>query len=419
MQERSSKIKTLGLLEIRPYLKLLNSNLLEFVCQVQKDHGDFTHLKIPFFNLMVISDPEWVQLLMTSLHSNLQKPDFLKKTAKAYGSTGPFIDDGEKWKEERTFFSSLFHKQTFDSYMGIREAIIFKIDQMILENPKQKPVHFFSSLSLDLIFNYGYQFTSTEFDEDIIELFYEVHDLFLKDLKRPFRLPQWVLTPHNLRAKKNNARFQKNIDKAIQHIKKIRPESSLRDELTTIFVAGMEATSAMLSWCLYGLLENPEVKDLLLESIEKESEKASSSKIQAFMDEVTRLYPPGYIFNRQVNTEFTHENIKFPKKTQLFMVPYLVHRNPSIFKDPLTFKWDRFLNWNSKAHMPYGAGARYCPGAQFARLIATLCLKHILVNYNFKNVSSETVKPSPYLSLSPGFNFECAFEPKNAQSQPL
>ena len=147
MQESPSKIKTLGLFEIRPYLKLLKSNLLEFVCQVQKDHGDLTHLKIPFFNLMVVSDPEWVQLLMTSLHSHLQKPDFLKKTAQSYGATGPFIDNGKKWKEGRDFFSTLFHKKTFDHYMGIREAIVFKIDKMILENPKQRPVHFFSSLT--------------------------------------------------------------------------------------------------------------------------------------------------------------------------------------------------------------------------------------------------------------------------------
>lgn len=414
MRESPSKIKTLGLFEIRPYLKLLKSNLLEFVCQIQKDHGDFTHLKIPFFNLMVISDPEWVQLLMTSLHSHLQKPDFLKKTAQSYGATGPFIDDGKKWKEGRNFFSTLFHKKTFDSYMGIREAIVFKVDQMILENPKQRPVHFFSSLTMDLIFNYSYQFTSTDFDDDIVELFFEVHNHFLKDLKGPFRLPQWVLTPHNVKAKKNNARFQKNIDRVIKHLKKVRPENILRDELTTIFIAGMEATSAMLSWCLYGLIDKPEVKDLLAESIRNDPEEVSSSKVQSFMDEVTRLFPPGYIFNRQVHTDFSHENVQFPKKTHLFLVPYLIHRNPTIFEDPLTFKWDRFLNWSSKAHMPYGAGSRYCPGAQFSRHIGILTLKHIITNYNFNNISQDPVKPHPYLSLSPGPKFECLFEPKDA-----
>ncbi|EGV95812.1 Cholesterol 7-alpha-monooxygenase [Cricetulus griseus] len=62
------------------------------------------------------------------------------------------------------------------------------------------------------------------------------------------------------------------------------------------------------------------------------------------------------------------------------LYPQLMHLDPEIYPDPLTFKYDRYLDENKKAktsfysngnklkyfYMPFGSGATICPGRLFA-----------------------------------------------------
>ena len=407
--------KDLSFSQSRPYLKTLGTDLLDFLQEVQRDHGDFVHLKVPLFKVMVISDPEWVRLLMTNLHTNLQKPQILKKRAARYGTTGVFIDDGEKWKRGRQQFTELFHRKRIAEAPNLATHITGKFDRMIAANNEQTVVHFFFELVMDVVLQFTYDFPSGRLDPDITELFFSVHDLFYGDLNRPMVAPMWMPTPHNLVIKKINNRFQHNVDTIIEHVAQQRPDApNLGDEVNTMFLAGMEAPSAMLSWCLYNIVERPEVAATLLASVESDPADVSSAKIQSFINEVMRLFPAAYLFNREVATEFTHHNIVFPKGTQLFMAPYLVHRNETAFGESRTFRWDRFLETTNKMHLPFGAGARYCPGAQFSYVIAEIIMRHLLLHYRVENVSLMPIKPTPMLSLSPGPQFRCVLRRKDA-----
>lgn len=62
------------------------------------------------------------------------------------------------------------------------------------------------------------------------------------------------------------------------------------------------------------------------------------------------------------------------------LYPQLMHLDPEIYPDPLTFKYDRYLDENGKTkttfyshglklkyyYMPFGSGATICPGRLFA-----------------------------------------------------
>ena len=129
-----------------------------------------------------------------------------------------------------------------------------------------------------------------------------------------------------------------------------------------------------------------------MEGFIEENSHCTSVKIKSFLNEVMRFYPPGYIFNREVKNNFIDFGFNFKAKTQLFLVPYLAHRNPGNFNEPLSFKWDRFTS-----------------GVNFSLFIGEFIIRHLIKNYTIKHTSNCSITPKPLLSLSPGPFFECFF----------
>jgi len=68
------------------------------------------------------------------------------------------------------------------------------------------------------------------------------------------------------------------------------------------------------------------------------------------------------------DTEFGH--ISIPRGTLVLYSPYLTHRDPALWPEPLRFRPERFAGpvpaWG---HIPFAAGERTCLGRSLARLV--------------------------------------------------
>lgn len=88
------------------------------------------------------------------------------------------------------------------------------------------------------------------------------------------------------------------------------------------------------------------------------------------------------------------------------IAPWLFHRDPRLFEDPLRFDPDRFLPDREAAlprfaYMPFGGGKRICIGNQFALMEGQIILSTIAPHVSMELVSQRPIELQPFITLRP------------------
>ncbi len=125
------------------------------------------------------------------------------------------------------------------------------------------------------------------------------------------------------------------------------------EEGRVALAAAYDTTAHALAFALWELAARPDLND--------------PSMTDHVVSETLRLYPSGWIGSRISTsaTEFAGQGI--PAGLMVLYSPYLTHRNPVIWTDPLAFRPERFTEplpaWG---YLPFAAGERTCLGAAMA-----------------------------------------------------
>ncbi|KAB5532243.1 hypothetical protein DKX38_018913 [Salix brachista] len=106
-------------------------------------------------------------------------------------------------------------------------------------------------------------------------------------------------------------------------------------------------------------------------------------------DENGKTLPPPIIGNfRHAWRDTTFNSYDIPKGCQVFWLATSTHLDSKKFEDPVKFNPSRF-DTNPKSsdppctYLPFGAGPRVCPGADFARTEVLLIIHHLITNYKW------------------------------------
>lgn len=170
----------------------------------------------------------------------------------------------------------------------------------------------------------------------------------------------------------------------------------LRDELLTLLLAGHETTAGTLTWAWWYLDRNPAVADRLRDELERvlADREPSFDDVDslpfttAVVSETLRLRPAAWIIERQVVAPVDLAGLRPPVGTVLAISPWILHRDPRSWGDPLSFVPDRWINADGRyddsapgqprgAWLPFGAGSHVCVGAAFAWAEAVLVLARL------------------------------------------
>ncbi|GIZ00942.1 cytochrome P450 4g1 [Caerostris extrusa] len=105
------------------------------------------------------------------------------------------------------------------------------------------------------------------------------------------------------------------------------------------------------------------------------------------LEESNRLYPPAPIIARKISKEISICGYTIPKRAQVLVSPFLVHRDGDVFPDPEKFDPERFLLENSAhipdcGYIPFAAGPRNCIGRVFGEMEVKVLVCHILRNFS-------------------------------------
>ena len=175
-------------------------------------------------------------------------------------------------------------------------------------------------------------------------------------------------------------------------------QMELRNEVKTFLIAGHETTSTLCTWAIYCLTEYPHVQKLVFEEINTKASEGiigidsveSMPYLEAFLNEVLRLYPPVGLTTRSASKNTTLLGEQIPAGTKIIIPTYLLHRSPKYWTDPLEFKPERWLKstendpkFHRFAFVPFSAGGRSCIGQQFAMYEAKLILAPLIREFEF------------------------------------
>jgi cytochrome P450 len=197
----------------------------------------------------------------------------------------------------------------------------------------------------------------------------------------------------------------------------------VRDQVVTIFMAGHETTSQALSWTWYLLAQHPAVERKLHDELAavlggrapRYEDIADLRYARMVIEESMRLYPPAHTLGRQPIAADEVLGHRIPPGAEVLILPWLLHRKPSLWDDPERFDPERFAPERAAsrprfAYVPFGAGPRICIGAAFAMTEAVLILATIAQRYRLRLKPGHPVEPQGLITLRPRYGIQTILE---------
>ncbi|WP_280432314.1 cytochrome P450 [Nocardia brasiliensis] len=176
-----------------------------------------------------------------------------------------------------------------------------------------------------------------------------------------------------------------------------RSDEFLSAQAVTVLFGGIDASTAMLSWCLYELSQRAEVASKLQEEISATADFSPRSLgqldyLNRFLNEVTRIHSPVLQTRRNI-TPIELDGVTFPAGTDIGYSLAAIHRNPHIFPDPHTFDPDRWPSSSSgskcRSFVPFSMGNQMCIGNNLAWIIFQTTLHSLLAKWQFQPVQTK------------------------------
>ena len=191
------------------------------------------------------------------------------------------------------------------------------------------------------------------------------------------------------------------------------PPRKLRDQMSTMIVAGHETTALTLFWALYLLASAPAEQDRVAQevgAVDLSVEAAATalpklSYTRAVVEETLRLYPPAPTLARMAIATDKVDGTTIPGGSLVTISPWVLHRHLRLWNNPEAFDPCRFLGDKPLAHryanMPFGAGPRVCVGARFALAEVGLVLAMLVQKFKIGLADDTPVLPKITVTTYP------------------
>ncbi|XP_050211709.1 cytochrome P450 81Q32-like [Mercurialis annua] len=203
--------------------------------------------------------------------------------------------------------------------------------------------------------------------------------------------------------------MDKNRDTMINHLLAMQESDphSYSDEIIkgliqVLFLGGAETSGVTIEWAFINLLNNPRVLKKLKEEIDtkigedrliEESDLPNLSYLQNVISENFRLCPVSPVLAHKSSEDCTIGGFDVPANTMLFANAWAMHRDPTVWDDPTSFKPERFENNGDQRFklLAFGQGRRSCPGEGLAIRTINLTLGSLIQCFEWERVDGQEI----------------------------
>jgi cytochrome P450 len=349
-------------------------------------YGDIYKASVFGRDVYVVSAPEYCERILRSNWKNyLRKGQVVKRIALLLGN-GLIASNGEFWKSQRQMMQPAFSKNSIAGLTNIITSVNAELLQKWKLAAKRRVTinvtHDVSlmvlKVTLSAIFGDDYPTVAPHFNILAEE---STRNLEFAAAFRP--LGKIILEVANLR-RRDNRTATDFLGKLMQARDRERgvpmSDSQLVKEIMTLVVAGHETTAGLINWIWYLLSRHTECQSKLSNEFDRVpwaevptmDMLAKYSYTRHVIDEALRLYPPLWLMTRMAINDDQLGDFFVPARTEIYISPYLLQRNPDLWEAPDRFDPDRMspdngLNRHELALCPFGAGPRTCIGESLAR----------------------------------------------------
>jgi cytochrome P450 len=233
-------------------------------------------------------------------------------------------------------------------------------------------------------------------------------------------------------ANENNKSANKRNNNKIDNIINTNNKQQLRDNVTTIFLAGHETVANALTWTFYLLSQNPKEEKMLHNEVDSvlDDDNNDDHRVPTVKDipnleytervfaESMRLYPPAWAIGRQAMNDCKIGDYVIPAGSSILMSQYLMHRDPRYFPEPERFDPER---WNPQekakrprfSYFPFGGGPRSCIGEPFAWMEGILVIATIARRWKMTIIPEHPVILQPLVTLRPKYGMQMRLIDRN------
>lgn len=363
---------------------------------------------------VLVNTPELVQEVLVEKADDFQKGPFLKILSRPLLGDGLLNSEGEQHRQRRKLVAPAFAHQRVSRYAAVMNEHATAAQSGWRDGQCIDVAKAMMRLTLGIV-------GKTLFDADLLDradtLGTDITTLqtwVVRQMRVAIRLPRTrgpVMALERLNEtiyRLIRERRESGVDKGDllsmlllsqdeetgQHLN----DEQVRDEAMTLFVAGHETTAQAMAWSWYLLAQHSEYFKRL-------RSEGMPYALQV-MKESMRLYPPAFILARSALRDTSIGGFAVRRDDLVVMAPWLLHRDPRNFDDPLRFDPDRFLPEREAllprfAYMPFGGGRRICIGNQFALMEGQIILSAIARHVSMELLSRKPVGLLPYITLRP------------------
>lgn len=424
------------------HLPAMRRDPLSMMTDIMANHGPLVRLRMgPNLKFHVATHPDIVQGVLQTHAKNFDKQTHGFKKLQLVVGQGLLTSDGDFWRRQRRIAQPAFHKKRLAGFADSMVRAAVDLAERLERAAQREQVvdvdRAMMQVTLDIVAETLLSASVGGIDLDALGA--DI-DFLVVDLRRriaiPLNIPLGLPLPKNVRFKsaleavdkvvvdiierrrrggeRHDDLLQMLFDAEDEETGERMNDAQLRDEAVTMFLAGHETTASALSWTMYLLSLNPDVR----RKARAECEAVLQGRVPTLEDlpklvyltqvleESMRLYPPAWMFARHVVEETPLADYTVPAGSTILVSTFAIHRRPEFWVNPLGFDPDRFAPEARKAQhkfqfLPFGAGQRKCIGAGFAMMEAKLIMATLLPRFELDLVPGQVVTPQPAVTLRP------------------